>query len=162
MTKQQQSTELDRIDRKLLDILQREGRIPMTELSERIGLSTSPCTERVRRLERAGVITGYHAHLHPEAVGRTLLVFVEIKLSAKSGEIFDKVRKELLHMPEVLECHLVSGGFDYLLKARLRGMGQYRHLLGNILKKLPVAAESHSYVVMEEIKDSSFLPMDRD
>ena len=162
MTKPQPSTELDRIDRKLLDILQREGRIPMTELSERIGLSTSPCTERVRRLERAGVITGYHAHLQPEAVGRTLLVFVEIKLSAKSGEIFDTVRKELLHMPEVLECHLVSGGFDYLLKARLRGMGQYRHLLGNILKKLPVAAESHSYIVMEEIKDSSYLPLERD
>lgn len=162
MTKQQTSTEIDRIDRKLLDILQREGRIPMTELSERIGLSTSPCTERVRRLERAGVITGYHARLHPAAVGRTLLVFVEIKLSAKSGEIFDAVRKEFLHMPEVLECHLVSGGFDYLLKARLRGMSQYRHLLGNILKKLPVSAESHSYVVMEEIRDSSCLPLERE
>ena len=162
MAKLQASTELDRIDRKLLDILQREARIPMTELSERIGLSTSPCTERVRRLERAGVITGYHAHLHPAAVGRTLLVFVEIKLSAKSGEIFDAMRNKLLHMPEVLECHLVSGGFDYLLKARLRDMGQYRHLLGNILKELPVAAESHSYVVMEEIKDSGYLPLDRE
>ena len=107
----------------------------MTELATQIGLSTSPCTERVRRLERDGVITGYHAHLSPEAVGRTLLVFVEIKLSAKSDQIFDKVRKELLHIPEVLECHLVSGKFDYLCKARLRGMGQYRHLLGNILKK---------------------------
>ena len=127
--------DIDRIDRKILDILQRQGRIAMTELATQIGLSTSPCTERVRRLERDGVITGYHAHLSPEAVGRTLLVFVEIKLSAKSDQIFDKVRKELLHIPEVLECHLVSGKFDYLCKARLRGMGQYRHLLGNILEK---------------------------
>ena len=127
--------DIDRIDRKILDILQRQGRIAMTELATQIGLSTSPCTERVSRLERDGVITGYHAHLSPEAVGRTLLVFVEIKLSAKSDQIFDKVRKELLHIPEVLECHLVSGKFDYLCKARLRGMGQYRHLLGNILKK---------------------------
>uniref|UniRef100_UPI0025E5B781 Lrp/AsnC ligand binding domain-containing protein n=1 Tax=uncultured Pseudacidovorax sp. TaxID=679313 RepID=UPI0025E5B781 len=97
----------------------------------------------------------------PEALGKMLLVFVEIKLSSKSADVFDKVRKELLHMPEVLECHLVSGGFDYLVKARLRGMGEYRHLLGDILKKLPVPAESHSYVVMEEVKETLILPVDR-
>ncbi|WP_399683011.1 winged helix-turn-helix transcriptional regulator [Xenophilus sp.] len=152
---------LDRIDRKILDILQREGRIAITELAQRVGLSTSPCSERVKRLERSGVITGYHARVAPEAVGKTLLVFVEIKLSSKSGEVFDKVKKELLHMPEVQECHLVSGGFDYLVKARLRGMGEYRHLLGDILKKLPVPAESHSYVVMEEVKETLALPLDR-
>ncbi|HWT20668.1 MAG TPA: winged helix-turn-helix transcriptional regulator [Variovorax sp.] len=153
--------ELDRIDRKILDLLQRQGRISMTELAERIGLSASPCAERVKRMEREGVISGYHAHVSPEALGKTLLVFVEIKLSAKSGEVFDKVRKELLHMPEVLECHLVSGSFDYLVKARLGGMNEYRHLLGDILKKLPVAAESHSYVVMEEIKETLMLAVDR-
>lgn len=149
------------MDRKILDLLQRQGRISMTDLAEQVGLSTSPCSERVKRLERDGVITGYHAHLSPEALGRTLLVFVEIKLSAKSGDVFDKVRNELLHMPEVLECHLVSGGFDYLIKARLRGMGEYRHLLGDILRKLPVAAESHSYVVMEEVKETLVLAVDR-
>lgn len=152
---------IDRIDRKILDVLQREGRIAMTELAQRVGLSTSPCSDRVKRLEKSGVITGYHAHVSPEAMGKTLLVFVEIKLSAKSADVFDKVRKELLHMPEVLECHLVSGGFDYLVKARLRGMGEYRHLLGDILKKLPVPAESQSYVVMEEVKETLFLPTDR-
>ena len=152
---------LDRIDRKILDLLQREGRLAITELAQRVGLSTSPCSERVKRLEKSGVITGYHARVSPEALGKTLLVFVEIKLSSKSGEVFDKVKKELLHMPEVLECHLVSGGFDYLVKARLRGMGEYRHLLGDILKKLPVAAESHSYVVMEEVKETLVLPVDR-
>ncbi|KQX86691.1 transcriptional regulator [Variovorax sp. RO1] len=153
--------ELDRIDRKILDLLQRQGRIAMTELAERIGLSASPCAERVKRMERDGVITGYHAHVSPEALGKTLLVFVEIKLSAKSGDVFDKVKQELLHMPEVLECHLVSGSFDYLVKARLSGMSEYRHLLGDILKKLPVAAESHSYVVMEEIKETLMLAVDR-
>lgn len=155
------ASDLDRIDRKILDILQREGRIAMTELAQRVGLSTSPCSDRVKRMEKSGVITGYHAHVSPEAMGKTLLVFVEIKLSAKSADVFDKVRKELLHMPEVLECHLVSGGFDYLVKARLRGMGEYRHLLGDILKKLPVPAESQSYVVMEEVKETLFLPTDR-
>lgn len=153
--------ELDRTDRKILDILQREGRIAMTELAQRIGLSTSPCSERVKRMERGGVITGYHAQLSPHALGKKLLVFVEIKLAAKSGEVFDKVRQELLHVPDVQECHLVSGNFDYLVKARLGGMDEYRRLLGDILKKLPVAAESHSYVVMEEIKESMALRMDR-
>jgi Lrp/AsnC family leucine-responsive transcriptional regulator len=130
--------ELDRIDRRILDILQRNGRIAMTELASMVGLSPSPCTERVRRMERAGVITGYHARVNPEALGKTLLVFVEIKLVTKSGDVFDAVRQELLHMPEVMECHLVSGEFDYLVKFRLRGMREYRHLLGDILKRLPV------------------------
>lgn len=152
--------ELDRIDRRILDILQREGRISMTELGERIGLSTSPCAERVRRMERSGVITGYHARVDPKALGRTLLVFVEITLSAKSGEVFDAVRKALLHMPEVMECHLVSGSFDYLVKARLAAMADYRELLGSLLDKLPVPAQSHSYVVMEEVKDSRVIPVD--
>jgi len=154
-------TELDRTDRKILDILQRQGRISMTDLAEQIGLSTSPCSERVRRMEREGVITGYHARIDPQAVGKTLLVFVEITLSSKSGDVFDQVREELLHVPEVMECHLVSGGFDYLIKARLRAMSDYRDLLGGLLKKLPVTAESRSYVVMEEVKESLYLPMDR-
>lgn len=154
-------TELDRIDRKILDILQREGRIPMTELAQRIGLSTSPCSERVRRMEREGVITGYHARVLPKALGKNLLVFVEITLASKSDQIFDKVRSELLHVSDVQECHLVSGGFDYLVKARLGGMDEYRSLLGDILKKLPVNAQSHSYVVMEELKESLALRTDR-
>ncbi|MCC4114248.1 winged helix-turn-helix transcriptional regulator [Aromatoleum toluclasticum] len=150
--------ELDRIDRKILDLLQKDGRIPMTDLAAKIGLSATPCTERVRRLEREGVITGYHAHVNPHALGKNLLVFVEIKLSAKSGEVFDRVKKELSFVPEVMECHLVSGDFDYLVKARITEMGEYRRLLGNILLKLPSAAESRSYVVMEELKETLYIP----
>jgi Lrp/AsnC family transcriptional regulator, leucine-responsive regulatory protein len=150
--------ELDRTDRKILDILQREGRIAVTELAQRVGLSATPCAERVRRLERDGVITGYYARVDPRALGVPLLVFVEIKLSAKSNDVFDRVKKELQFVPEVMECHLVSGDFDYLIKARLGEMADYRRLLGNILLKLPAAAESRSYVVMEEVKESLFLP----
>ena len=135
-------TDLDRIDRKILDLLQREGRMPMTELAQQIGLSTSPCSDRVKRMEREGVIAGYHARVSPKALGKTLLVFVEITLAAKSEEVFDKVRKELQNVPDVLECHLVSGSFDYLVKARLGGMDESRSLLGDILKKLPVTAQS--------------------
>ncbi|MCD2513152.1 winged helix-turn-helix transcriptional regulator [Comamonas endophytica] len=151
----------DRIDLAILDVLQRQGRISMTDLAEKVGLSASPCTERVKRMEREGVIEGYHARLSPEALGRTLLVFVEIKLSEKSADVFDKVKRELAQMPEVMEAHLVSGDYDYLVKFRLRGMGEYRHLLGNILKRLPVAAASRSVVVMEEVKESLHLPLDR-
>lgn len=153
--------ELDRTDQKILDILQRKGRISITELAEQVNLSATPCSERVKRLERDGVITGYHARLNPAALGKTLLVFLEIRLSAKSGDVFDKVKQELMYVPEVMECHLVSGDFDYLVKARLSEMAEYRRLLGEILKRLPASAESHSYVVMEEIKESLYLPVDR-
>ena len=153
--------DLDRIDLKILDILQREGRISVTDLAERVSLSATPCSDRVKRMERDGVITGYHARVNPAALGKNLLVFLEIKLSAKSGDVFDKVKKELLYVPEVMECHLVSGDFDYLVKARLTEMNEYRRLLGEILKRLPASAESRSYVVMEEIKETLFLPVDR-
>ena len=154
-------SELDRTDRRILDLLQRHGRMSMTELGEQIGLSTSPCSERVKRLERAGVISGYHAHVDPARLGRSLLVFIEITLSQKSPQIFEAVKREVGQMPEVLECHLVSGSFDYLVKSRLRAMGEYRELLGAILKKIPVPAQSNSYVVMEEVKETTVLPLDR-
>ena len=152
---------LDRIDRQILDILQKEGRIAISELASRVNLSTTPCSERVKRLERDGVITGYHARLNPAYVDRNLLVFLEIKLSAKSGDVFDQVARDLVAIPEVLECHLISGEFDYLVKARLKEMSAYRRLLGDLLKKLPSSASSHSYNVMEEIKETLFLDVSR-
>ena len=152
---------LDRIDRKILVELQKNGRVSMTELAQRIGLSATPCTERVRRLERDGIITGYHARLNPQALGKSLLVFIEIKLSTRSGEVFERVRKELTTIPEVMECHLVSGDFDYLIKARIGEMSEYRRLLGDLLTQLPSAAESRSYVVMEELKETLYLDIER-
>ncbi|MBF7682173.1 Lrp/AsnC ligand binding domain-containing protein [Acinetobacter sp. B5B] len=150
---------LDRIDYQILDILQKNGRIAISELASQVNLSTTPCSERVKKLEREGIITGYHARLNPEYVDRNLLVFLEIKLSAKSGDVFDQVAKNLSDIPEVLECHLISGEFDYLVKARLKEMGVYRRLLADILRKLPASASSHSYIVMEEIKESLYLDL---
>ena len=158
-TRYQGFKELDRIDRRILDILQSDGRISMTDLAERVGLSATPCTERVRRLEKAGVIQGYYARLDPKAMDLPLLVFVEIKLSTKSGDIFEAFRREVLTLPHVHECHLVSGDFDYLIKARIPDMSLYRQLLGDILLKLPCANESRSYVVMEEVKETLELPV---
>lgn len=150
---------LDKVDLKILQYLQNNGRISLTELAEKVGLSTTPCTERVRRLEREGVIEGYYARLNPQMLNANLLVFVEIKLSAKSGDIFDAFRREVQSIPEILECHLVSGEFDYLIKARIPDMSMYRELLGNILLQLPAANESRSYVVMEEIKETLSLSL---
>lgn len=146
--------ELDKTDRWIMDLLQANGRLSMTELADKVGLSATPCTERVRRLEREGVITGYHARLNPAAVGKAMLVFVELKMTTKSDEVFNQVKRRIAAVPEVLECHLVSGDFDYLIKARIGEMTQYRRLLGNILLKLPGATESRSCIVMEELKET--------
>ncbi|KRG72016.1 winged helix-turn-helix transcriptional regulator [Pseudoxanthomonas dokdonensis] len=151
--------ELDKIDRNILRVLQQEGRISFTELGERVGLSTTPCTERVRRLERDGVITGYYARLNPQHVKATMLVFVEISLTYKSGDIFEEFRRAALRLPNVLECHLVSGDFDYLIKARISEMASYRKLLGSTLLTLPNVRESKSYIVMEEVKETLALPI---
>ena len=149
--------ELDKTDLKILKLLQQNARIPMTELAEKVGLSTTPVTERVRRLERDNLITGYHAHLNPHALGQSLSVFVELKLRSKSGNIFEDFKREVLKIPQILECHLVSGEYDYLIKVRLPDMSAYRDMLGNILLQLPAAAESRSYVVMEEVKEEVVL-----
>jgi Lrp/AsnC family leucine-responsive transcriptional regulator len=159
-TRTQVVRDLDRIDRRILRTLQQQGRITNAELAERVGLSATPCSERVRRLERDGYITGYHARLNPHLLGQSLLVFVEIRLAAKSGQIFEEFRREVLKLPNVLECHLVSGDFDYLIKARIPEMTAYRKLLGDMLLALPAARESRSYVVMEEIKESQALTVD--
>lgn len=148
---------LDRIDHQILETLQKDGRIAISELASRVNLSTTPCSERVKRLERDGIIMGYYARLNPQLVDRNLLVFLEIKLSAKSGDVFDQVARDLVEIPEVLECHLISGKFDYLVKARLKEMTAYRRLLGDLLKKLPSSASSHSYIVMEEVKETLYL-----
>lgn len=155
MRVQQQSIRtLDRLDRRILALLQQDGRMSMKDLAEQVGLSITPCIERVKRMERDGVIMGYYARVNPDALGAALLVFVEITLDHKSGNMFDQFRREVLRIPEVMECHLISGDFDYLIKARIREMSEYRKLLGDILLQLPGAVQSKSYVVMEEIKET--------
>ena len=153
-THKETTRSLDKLDRHILRLLQDDARMSMKELGERVGLSVTPCSERVRRMERDGVITGYHAKVNPAALGAKLLVFVEITLNQKSASAFEQFRREVLRIPEVQECHLVSGDFDYLIKARIHEMAEYRKLLGDMLLQLPGAAQSKSYVVMEEIKET--------
>ena len=154
-----QSYQLDRIARNIVRILQRAARIPHTELARKVGLSTTPCKERVRRLERDGVIQHYQAVLDPDALDRGLVVFVQIRLNRTSQDIFEQFTARALDLLEVQECYLVSGNFDYLLKARVADMNAYRILLGETLLTLPGVLESTSYVVMEQVKESLMLPV---
>jgi Lrp/AsnC family transcriptional regulator, leucine-responsive regulatory protein len=145
---------LDRIDRAILRQLQIDGRLPNVELSRRVGLSATPCLERVKRLEKNGFIRGYTAIVAPHKLKAALLVFVEITLTRTSPDAFEEFKKSVIDLPEVLECHLVSGNFDYLVKARVADMVAYRNLLGETLLTLPGVSGSRTYVVMEEVKES--------
>jgi Lrp/AsnC family leucine-responsive transcriptional regulator len=146
---------LDRTDRLILKTLQEDGRISNVALARKVNLSATPCMERVRRLERHGYIKGYTALLDPHKVDAGVLVFVEIDLLRTSPDAFREFRREALRLPELLECHLVSGNFDYLIKARVKDMQEYRALLGEKILALPGVSDSRSYVVMEEVKEST-------
>ncbi|MFT5140882.1 MAG: Lrp/AsnC family leucine-responsive transcriptional regulator [Lysobacterales bacterium] len=150
---------LDRTDRRILECLQDDGRMSNVALAKKVNLTPTPCLERVKRLERDGYIKEYAAILDPELVGCGLLVFVEIDLLRTSPDVFRDFRKEAGKLIEVLECHLVSGNFDYLIKARVRNMQEYRDLLGEKILSLPGVSGSRSYVVMEEVKESLKLPL---
>jgi Lrp/AsnC family leucine-responsive transcriptional regulator len=151
---------LDRLDRRILAVLQQQGRISYVELADKVGLSSTPCMERVKRLERDGYIEGYYARLNPALMGHELLVFVEISLAHQSPQAFSDFTRAVRELPYVLECHLVSGDSDYLVKARIKDMSQYRTLLGDMLLQLPGVKNSKSYIVMEEVKESLELPLE--
>ena len=154
MGNEKKTRKLDRIDRKILLHLQNNGRLSYVDLADKVGLSTSPCLERVKRLERFGWITGYLTRLAPEKLDAGLLVFVEISLSYTSGNVFDEFRTAVKKWPEIQECHLVSGDFDYLLKIRIADMTSYRELLGEIVHALPGVRDSRTLVAMETVKES--------
>ena len=151
------SKELDRIDRNILNELQKDGRISNVELSKRVGLSPTPCLERVCRLERQGYITGYTALLNPQFLDASLLVFVEITLNRGAPDVFEQFNAAVQKLDDIQECHLVSGDFDYLLKTRVSDMGAYRRLLGDTLLRLPGVNDTRTYVVMEEVKQTNQL-----
>ena len=151
--------DIDDIDLQILEALQADGRLSNAALARRIGLTTTPCLERVRRLERDGYILGYSARLNPKLLDAGLLVFVEIRLSRNSPGGFRDFRQRVLEVPEILDCHLVSGNFDYLIKARVRDMDAYRQLLGDQILNLPGVDGSRTYVVMEQVKESLDLPV---
>jgi Lrp/AsnC family leucine-responsive transcriptional regulator len=148
---------LDRTDRRILTLLQKDGRISAVELAESIGLSTTATGQRLKRLQENGYIVGYTTRLDPHRLGLGFLVFVEILLDKTTPDIFDRFSDAIQKAPEVLECHMVAGGFDYLVKARLPGIAEYRRFLGETLLGLPGVRETRTYAVMEEVKTDGAL-----
>jgi Lrp/AsnC family leucine-responsive transcriptional regulator len=149
--------ELDRIDRRLLARLQQDGRTAISQLAREVNLTVTPTLERVRRLEAAGYIEGYFARLNATRLGLGLLAFVEVLLDRTTPDAFERFKRAMLGHDEVMECHMVAGGFDYLLKVRVRDMESYRRLLGNEIASLPGVQQTHTYFVMEEVKSTAKL-----
>ena len=146
-------------DRRLLRLLQRDGRVTNVELARQANMSQAATHERVRRLQAEGVIEGYAVKLNPAKLDRGLLIFVEITLDRTSEAVFDDFAAAVRRVPEVLECHMVAGGFDYLIKVRARDMGAYRDFLGGTLVRLPGVRQTHTYAVMQEVKNTTDLPV---
>jgi len=146
---------LDTIDRNILKTLQDQGRISNVHLAQQVNLSPTPCLERVRRLEREGYIKGYVALLNANLLDAALIAFIEISLDETTTPALDTFRNAVLKMDEVQECHMVAGGFDFLIKVRTRDMAHYRRFLGEKLSTIKGISTTHTYVVMEEVKASS-------
>ena len=153
----QTETDLDRIDRKILSILQEDGRIANLKMAEAVALSPTAVLARVQRLTRDGFILGYAARLNPLKLGAGMLVFVEVLLDRTTPNVFDQFKAAVQVHPEIMECHMVAGGFDYLLKTRSADMNAYRVFAGNVLWQLPGVRETRTYAVMEEVKHSNHL-----
>lgn len=150
---------LDRTDRTILKLLQQDGRMTNVELAKRIHLSPAACLERTKRLQQAGYIRKYMAVLDPNLLGVGLLVFVEVALDRTTPESFASFKSTAQKMPQIMECHMVAGGFDYLIKARVKDMTEYRAFLDEFLGSVKGVRETHTYAVMEEVKNTLMLPL---
>ena len=150
---------LDAADLRILRILQQNGRITNQELARQAGLSPASCFDRVKRLRERGIILGYTALLDPHQLGSALMIFVEVLLDRTTDDVFSAFAEHVRKVPQVLECHMVAGGFDYLLKVRVADMTAYRAFLGNILAAMPGVRETRTYAVIEEVKSTTQLPV---
>lgn len=150
---------LDEIDRRILRLLQADGRMTNQALAEAVHVSPAACFERVKRLKANGYILGTMAILDPVKLDRALLIFVEVLLDRTTEDVFDAFRHAVTRQPEILECHMVAGGFDYLIKARVKDMAAYRQFLGDALVSLPGVRETRTYAVLEEVKNAITLPV---
>ncbi|OCX61196.1 hypothetical protein BFP70_16235 [Thioclava sp. SK-1] len=154
--------ELDGYDRKILQALSEEGRLSMTELARRVGLTKTPVQARVKRLEDQGVITGYRAQLNPIRMGLSHIAFVEVRLSDTRELSLKAFNKAVRALPEVEECHMIAGGFDYLLKVRTRDISDYRRVMGEGLSALPYVASTTTYVAMETVHEDGAITVPPD
>ncbi|MCH7340096.1 Lrp/AsnC ligand binding domain-containing protein [Acinetobacter higginsii] len=146
---------LDRTDLKILDILQADGRISNSKLAELVNLSPTAVMARVQKLTKDEFILGYEAKLNPNKLNASFLVFVEVLLDKTTPHVLDDFIDSVTQYPEIVECHMVSGGFDFLIKLRSAGMEEFRRIAGQILWQLPGVKETRSYPVMQVVKDSS-------
>ena len=146
---------MDEYDRKILSVLSVEGRISMTALGERVGLSKTPVTARVKRLEEEGVITGYCATLSASKLGVEHIAFLEVKLSDTREKALDAFNQAVRAIPEVEACHMIAGGFDYLIKVRTSDIFAYRQVLGEQLSRLPNVASTSTYISMQSVVDTA-------
>lgn len=145
--------DLDAFDRKILDVLSREGRLSVVDIAARIGLSKSPVQARLKRLEQSGVILGYRAMVDPIRLGRDHVAFVEVKLNDTKESALAAFNAAVAGMPQIVECHMIAGAFDYLLKVRTTDMAAYRTVLGEQISSLPHVAQTSTYVAMQAVKE---------
>jgi len=151
--------ELDRLDLRILKFLQEDGRLSNLKLAEAVGLSPTAVLARVQRLTRDNYILGYEARLNPLKLGAGMLVFVEVLLDRTTPNVFDAFKAAVQVHAAIMECHMVAGGFDYLLKTRSADMNDYRQFAGSVLWQLPGVRETRTYAVMEEVKNSTHLQL---
>jgi len=154
-----QEIPLDALDRKILAALQAEGRISNADLAEKVALSASACHRRVRRLEEEGVIEGYAALLNPRAVGRRATVFVEITLGSQSDEVLEAFEEGVARIPDVVECHLMAGSADYILKVVAADTDDFARIHRQYLARLPGVSQMHSSFALRKVFTSSALPV---
>lgn len=152
-------SEFDRIDRELLRLLQDDGRLSNAQLAEQVSLSPSACLRRLQRLEESGVIQGYRANLSAEAIGRPMTVFIEVTLSGQGNAALDAFERAVAACPAVLECHLMSGDFDYLLRVAVADMADYEHLHRHSISALPHVARLRTALAMRAVVPSRGFPL---
>ena len=151
--------DLDRIDLKILKVLQDDGRTSNLKLAEAVALSPTAVLARVQRLTRDGYLLGYEARLNPLKLGRGMMVFIEVLLDRTTHNVFEAFKAAVQVHEAIMECHMVAGGFDYLLKTRMADMAAYRDFAGTVLWQLPGVRETRTYAVMEEVKNTTRLPL---
>ena len=153
---EEKNSEIDRIDIRIIDALVENGRMSITELSEKVGLSKTPCQLRLKRLVNEGYITGFRAVLNPAKMGLEHIAFTEVKLSDTREEALRAFNTAVKKIREVEECHMIASSFDYLLKVRTSDIKRYRIVLGEKISTLPYVASTSTFVVMQNVVDAGF------
>ncbi len=150
---------IDRIDEQILRLLQQNARISMTQLASRVGLSKTPVTQRVNNMEKSGLISGYRAVLSPIEMGLTHVTYVEVRLTDTRESALRQFNEAVRQIPEVEECYMIAGNFDYLMKVRSKDINQYRAVMGDKLSSLPFVASTSSFVAMEAVVEQSIIEL---